>query len=64
MADSIVTDPSNHAAQRELSSCKKKLLLAAVEFSCSEDKLSLEDLDLAKVHVRVADGFLFYFYKI
>jgi hypothetical protein len=24
----------------------------------------LNDLDLAKVHVRVADGFLFYFYKI
>ena len=51
MTDPVITDPSLIAAQRELGNCKKRLLLASVEFLVPEEKIILEDLELARVHV-------------
>ncbi|KAL7077498.1 hypothetical protein ACQ4LE_003154 [Meloidogyne hapla] len=51
MLDPIITDNSISAVQRELSNCKKQLLIAAIDFKILEEKVKLNDIEMAKVNV-------------
>jgi hypothetical protein len=51
IADPIVTDMAIHAVIRALNSCKKGLLLVAVEIPKTANNIRLDDLEFAKIQV-------------